>query len=121
MREPQPRAIHLKDYSPPEFRIDSLDLDVDLRDDHARVRAKLQVRHNGGPAPLVLDGEELQLISVSRDGTQPPYEVAAQKLPLRDEPHAVTLQTAPRIVPQETPQLEARYAPNHAFVTPCRA
>src|SRR5437762_7873039 len=74
MREPQPRAIHLKDYSPPEFRIDSLDLDVDLRDDHARVRAKLQVRRNGGPGPLVLDGEELQLISVSLDGKQPQYE-----------------------------------------------
>src|SRR5437763_1701732 len=86
MREPQPRAIHLKDYSPPEFRIDSLDLDVDLRDDHARVRAKLQVRRNGGPGPLVLDGEELQLISVSLDGKQPQYEVAAQKLFVYVEP-----------------------------------
>src|SRR5439155_1010857 len=36
MREPQPKAIRLKDYSPPEFRIDSVDLDVDLRDDHSR-------------------------------------------------------------------------------------
>src|SRR5712692_2668853 len=68
MREPQPKAIHLKDYTPPAFRIESIDLDVDLRDDHARVRAKLQVRRNAGSGPLVLDGEELELISVSLDG-----------------------------------------------------
>src|SRR5256886_7492404 len=106
MREPQPRAIQLKDYSPPEFRIDSVDLDVDLRDDHARVRAKLQVRRNAGPGPLVLDGEELQLISVSLDGKQPQYEVTAQNLTLRDVPDAFTLETVSRIVPQKNTQLE---------------
>src|SRR5213592_3135284 len=121
MREPQPKAIQLKDYSPPEFRIDSVDLDVDLRDDHARVRAKLQVRRNGGPGPLVLDGEELQLISVSLDGKQPQYEVAAQKLTLRDVPDAFTLETVSRIVPQKNTQLEGLYATKNGFVTQCEA
>src|SRR5256885_16967717 len=100
MREPQPRAIHLKDYSPPEFRIDSVDLDVDLRDDHARVRARLQVRRNAGSGPLVLDGEELELISVSLDGKQTQYEDAAQQLVVRDVPDGFTLGTTSRIAPQ---------------------
>src|SRR5437016_9205383 len=121
MREPQPKAIHLKDYSPPEFRIDSVDLDVDLRDDHARVRAKLQVRRNAGPGPLVLDGEELQLISVSLDGKQPQYEVTAQRLTLRDVPDAFTLETVSRIVPQKNTQLEGLYATKNGFVTQCEA
>src|SRR5437879_5091111 len=121
MREPQPKAIHLKDYSPPEFRIDSVDLDVDLRDDHARVRAKLEVRRNGGPGPLVLDGEELQLISVSLDGKQPQYEVTAQKLTLRDVPDAFTLETVSRIAPQKNTQLEGLYATKNGFVTQCEA
>src|SRR2546421_2901693 len=121
MREPQPKAIHLKDYSPPEFRIDSVDLDVDLRDDHARVRAKLEVRRNGGSGPLVLDGEELQLISVSLDGKQPQYEVTAQKLTLRDVPDAFTLETVSRIVPQKNTQLEGLYATKNGFVTQCEA
>src|SRR2546426_2887728 len=121
MREPQPRAIHLKDYSPPEFRIDSVDLDVDLRDDHARVRAKLQVRRNAGSGPLVLDGEELQLISVSLDGKRPQYEVTAQKLTLRDVPDAFTLETVSRIVPQKNTQLEGLYATKNGFVTQCEA
>jgi len=96
MREPQPKAIHLKDYAPPAFRVDSVDLDVDLRDDHARVRAKLQVRRNAGSGPLVLDGEELELISVSLDGKRPQYEVAAQKLVVRDVPDGFTLETVSR-------------------------
>src|SRR5256885_17144794 len=121
MREPQPKAIQLKDYSPPEFRIDSLDLDVDLRDDHARVRAKLQVRRNAGSGPLVLDGEELQLISVSLDGKQPQYEVTAQKLTLRDVPDAFTLETVSRIVPEKNTQLEGLYATKNGFVTQCEA
>src|SRR5438309_9312049 len=121
MREPQPKAIHLKDYSPPEFRIDSVDLDVDLRDDHARVRAKLQVRRNAGSGPLVLDGEELQLISVSLEGKQPQYEVAAQKLTLRDVPDAFTLETVSRIAPQKNTQLEGLYATKNGFVTQCEA
>ena len=28
MREPQPRTIHLKDYAPPVFRVDTIELDV---------------------------------------------------------------------------------------------
>src|SRR5882762_8313035 len=121
MREPQPKAIQLRDYSPPEFRIDSVDLDVDLRDDHARVRAKLQVRRNAGSGPLVLDGEELELISVSLDGKRPQYEVTAQKLALRDVPDAFTLETVSRIVPQKNTQLEGLYATKNGFVTQCEA
>src|SRR6266404_3720753 len=121
MREPQPKAIQLKDYSPPEFRIDSVDLDVDLRDDHARVRAKLQVRRNAGSGPLVLDGEELQLISVLLDGNQPQYEVTAQKLSLHDVPDAFALETVSRIVPQKNTKLEGLYATKNGFVTQCEA
>ena len=121
MREPQPKAIQLKDYSPPEFRIDSVDLDVDLRDDHALVRAKLQVRRNAGSGPLVLDGEELELISVSLDGKRPQYEVAAQKLVVRDVPDGFALETVSRIVPQKNTQLEGLYATKNGFVTQCEA
>jgi len=121
MREPQPKAIRLKDYAPPAFRIDSIDLDVDLRDDHALARAKLQVRRNSGSGPLVLDGEELELISVSLDGKQPQYEVTAQSLTVRDVPDGFTLETVSRIVPQKNTQLEGLYATKNGFVTQCEA
>ena len=53
MREPQPKAINLKDYAPPAFRVESVELDVDLREDHALVRARLEVRRSRNAGPPV--------------------------------------------------------------------
>jgi aminopeptidase N len=120
MREPQPRAIHLKDYAPPAFRVDSIDLDVDIREDHALVRATLQIRRNAA-GPLVLDGDELELVSVSLNGKSVRHEVTADKLTLPEVPDAFTLETVSRIVPQKNTKLEGLYATKHGFVTQCEA
>jgi aminopeptidase N len=63
MREPQARTIYLKDYTPPAFKVDTVELDVDIREDHAMVSARLAVRRNA-PGPLVLDGDEVELVSL---------------------------------------------------------
>src|SRR5688572_20238809 len=121
MREPQPKAIQLKDYSPPAFRVETVDLDVDIRDDHALVRAKLAVRRNAGAGPLMLDGDELELLDVKLEGAKPPYSVTADKLTLQDVPDAFTLETLTRIVPQKNTKLEGLYATKNGFVTQCEA
>src|SRR5687768_16353494 len=121
MREPQPKAIQLKDYSPPAFRVETVDLDVDIRDDHALVRAKLAVRRNAGAGPLMLDGDELELLDVKLEGAKPPYSVTADKLTLQDVPDAFTLETLTRIVPQKDTKLEGLYATKNGFVTQCEA
>src|SRR5687767_435950 len=120
MREPQPKAVHLKDYTPPPFRVESIHLDVDIREDHAITRAKLAVRRNAAGA-LVLDGDELELVSVSVDGKKPRYEVTPEKLTIPDVPDAFTLETVSRIVPQKNTKLEGLYATKHGFVTQCEA
>ena len=120
MKEAQPRAIQLKDYAPPPFRVDSIDLDVDIREDHARVRAKLEIRRNG-PGPLVLDGDELELISVAVNGKPVLHQVAPDKLTITDVPDSFTLETVSRIVPQRNTKLEGLYATRHGFVTQCEA
>ena len=79
MREPQAKAIHLKDYAPPAFRVDTIDLEVEIRTDDALVRAKLGIRRNA-PGPLVLDGDELELVSVLLNGIEPKYTVSAEQL-----------------------------------------
>ena len=120
MKEAQPRAIHLKDYAPPPFRVETVDLDVDIREDHALVRAKLAIRRNR-PGPLVLDGDELELVSVALDGKPVRHEVTAEKLTIPDVPDAFTLETVSRIVPQKNTKLEGLYATKHGFVTQCEA
>src|SRR5438309_10814726 len=83
MREPQPKTIYLKDYTPPAFRVESVELDVDIRDDHALVRAQLAViRLSAGN--LVLDGDEVELVSVAVDGRSARHEVTNERLTVYD-------------------------------------
>ena len=103
MKEAQPRAIHLKDYAPPPFTVDTVDLDVDIRADHALVRAKLNIRRNAGQGPLVLDGDEIELVSVSIDNRtlrSDEFSVNPEKLAIANVPDAFTLETVSRIVPR---------------------
>ncbi len=120
MREPQAKAIHLKDYTPPAFRVDTVDLDVDIRDDHALVNARLSITR-AAPGPLVLDGEELELVSVTLNGKPVAHQVAAETLTLPEVPDAFTLETVTRIVPQQNTKLEGLYATRNGFVTQCEA
>jgi aminopeptidase N len=120
MREPQSRAIHLKDYAPPPFRVEEVELDVDIREDHALVAAKLEIRRNAAGA-LVLDGEELELVSVRLDGKPVQHRISEDKLIVEEVPDAFTLETVTRIVPQKNTKLEGLYATKHGFVTQCEA
>jgi aminopeptidase N len=120
MREPQTKAIHLKDYAPPAFRVETVELDFDIREDHALVTAKLEMIRSG-QGPLVLDGEELELVSVSVNGAPARHEVTAETLTVHDVPDAFTLETVTRIVPQQNTKLEGLYATKNGFVTQCEA
>jgi aminopeptidase N len=122
MREAQPKTIHLKDYSPPPFLISRVSLDVEIRDDDALVKATLAVKRNGAAdAPLVLDGDELELVSLRLDGKEFPHKVAPESLTLENVPDAFTLETVTRIVPQKNTKLEGLYATKSGFVTQCEA
>ncbi|HLU77290.1 MAG TPA: aminopeptidase N, partial [Burkholderiales bacterium] len=128
MREPTPQTIYLKDYTPPAFLIDRVDLDIDIRDDHARVTATLAMRRNdrtkNGDAPLRLDGDELTLEAVSLDGralSESEYGVDAKQLTIPGVPQAFRLQTVTRIVPQENTQFMGLYASNDGYFTQCEA
>ncbi len=125
MKEPLSKAVHLKDYTPPSFVVDTVELDVDIRADDALVKAKLAVRRGSGPSrDLVLDGDELELVSVALDGTlleKSRFELKSDRLSIPDVPDAFTLETVTRIVPQQNTKLEGLYATKHGFVTQCEA
>ena len=67
-----PPVIRLKDYRPPEFLIDQVDLRFDLDLDETLVEAELSLRRNPaatrGNGDLRLDGEQLQLMEIALDG-----------------------------------------------------
>ena len=76
MRTEEPRPVRLQDYRPPDWLIETVELDVSLDPTATTVRAKLKLKPNsaGAPAPLVLDGEELELRSLLLDGKPLPAE-----------------------------------------------
>ena len=131
MREPQPNSIQLKDYTPPAFLVESVALDVDIRADDAVVCGVLALRRNplaatlnAPPAPLVLDGEALELVSVALDSAPLPkdaYRLSPTRLEIDNVPDCFTLQTTSRSVPQNNTTLEGLYATNTGFVTQCEA
>jgi len=128
MRDPAPVPIHLKDYAPPPFLIDSVDLDIELFEDHARVRSRLAISRNPGAAasnaPLVLDAEELELESVALDGralAAGEYAVDADHLTIAKTPARFVLETACKIYPRKNTKLMGLYAAASGFFSQCEA
>ena len=70
MRTEQATAVRLEDYRPPDWLVETVELDVSLHPTATTVRTTLKLSpnaHAGAPAPIVLDGDGLNLISLKLD------------------------------------------------------
>jgi aminopeptidase N len=128
MRDPAPVPIRLKDYTPPAFLIETVDLDIELFEDHASVRSRFEGSRNPGSrdsnAPLVLDGEELEFEWAKLDGTKlaaGDYTLGDTHLTIAKAPPRFVLETACRIAPRKNTQLTGLYAAENGFFTQCEA
>ena len=126
MRDPTPQVTRLEDYAPPAFLIETVDLDVELFEDHARVRSRLSVSRNpaAAAAPLVLDAEELEFESAKLDGrllAAEDYSLGDAHLTVARVPARFTLETACRIRPRANTTLMGLYAAESGFFTQCEA
>ncbi|MFN4324736.1 MAG: aminopeptidase N [Azonexus sp.] len=123
MKTDTPPTVYLKDYTPPAFWIDTVDLDVDITAGSTTVTATLALRRN--PAcpgqPLVLDGEELDTLSVTVDGENWPQSETPTSLTLADLPDTCTLQTVVRIDPDKNTRLSGLYRSKDGYFTQCEA
>jgi aminopeptidase N len=123
MKTAEPRAIHLKDYTPPAYRIDEVALDFRLDPEATRVTATMKVvRMASDPAPLVLDGKHLTLLSLKVDGTPVDgslHEHDATQLTLHAPPAAFTLEITTEIAPAKNTALEGLYMSNGIYCTQC--
>ncbi|HEY4998209.1 MAG TPA: aminopeptidase N, partial [Usitatibacter sp.] len=128
MRDATPRVINLKDYAPPAFLIATAALEVDILPAQATIRATLKCSRNaarGAPdEPFVLDGEALELLSVSIDGralAEGEYRVDEAHLTIAAVPASFTLETVVRFDPWKNTKLEGLYATKSGLVTQCEA
>ena len=126
MRTEQPQTIYLKDYRQPDYWIDETHLTFELFEDHALVHSRLFIRRNGdaGLVPLVLDGQQLELVSVALgDQTLAPTDYQADEHSLTLHPQAAEFELAitTRIEPQNNTALEGLYKSGGMFCTQCEA
>ncbi len=127
MRTEESRPIRLQDYRPPDWLIETVELDVSLDPTATTVRAKLKLKPNsaGAPAPLVLDGEELKLISLALDGTTLPAEnfvATPDRLTIAQPPNRpFELEIETIVDPTANTQLMGLYRAGTTYCTQCEA
>ncbi|AAU28857.1 TPA: aminopeptidase N [Legionella pneumophila] len=116
-------TIYLKNYQPPSFTVETVELNFDLYDDHALVNSTLKLtRQNDGA--LHLYGEELELIALHLNGRpleHEKYVLTKDALIIEQCPDEIVLNIVTRIKPQENTQLSGLYRSNHLFCTQCEA
>ena len=120
-----PSKIHLKDYQPPSFAVETVDLDIKLFDDHAIVDSTLMMQRQTD-GDLVLYGEGLELISIKLNDellTSECYTQTDGKLIITNAPAHSKLQLQVRIHPHTNTALEGLYIAGSGddtmFVTQC--
>ena len=129
MRTEQPKTIYLKDYEQPDYWISETHLTFDLQDDHALVHSRLSIKlntekHGESLPPLVLDGQNLELMAVAVDDqalATSDYQVDADTLRLQPASAAFDLAVTTRIKPRENTALEGLYQSGAMFCTQCEA
>ena len=124
-----PKAVHLKDYQPTPYLIDTVKLVFDLAERQTRVLATLRVKPNPKSKKrnqaLVLDGEKLALKAVAINGRALPasdYMVTAQSLTILNAPaKAFTLSIETECDPIANTELTGLYMSNGVYCTQCEA
>ncbi|TRX74808.1 aminopeptidase N [Pseudomonas mangiferae] len=132
MRTEQPKMIYLKDYQAPDYLIDETHLTFELFEDHTLVHAQLVMRRNpervheaaGALPPLVLHGQELELLSLSLDDQAleaGDYRLDDNQLSLQPRQARFVLDSSVRIHPERNTALEGLYKSGKMFCTQCEA
>src|SRR6516164_3560498 len=128
MRTEESRPIRLEDYRPPDWLVESVELDVSLDPTATRVRAALTLRPNGtgaALAPLMLDGEALTLRALKLDGAVlPPEQFVAtpDQLTIAQPPQRrFRLEIETVVDPSANTQLLGLYRSGAIYCTQCEA
>jgi aminopeptidase N len=124
MTEPsKPQAQYLKDYKAPDFLIDHTELTFDLQPLSTKVSSLLTLTRVGDKkAPLVLDGIDLRLLSLSIDTVDiTDYEIIGEQLIINNLPDSCQLSIVTEISPETNTSLEGLYLSGGAYCTQCEA
>lgn len=119
----QNKTIYRHEYQPYPFVVVSIDLNVDLFEDHALITSHILFKRER-PGSLYLNGDGLELISIHLDNqvmAQDVYQLIDGNLIIPACPDECTLTTVVRIQPQNNTFLSGLYRSHRLFCTQCEA
>ena len=121
-----PPTIFRKDYTPPAFLVDTVELGFDLHPERTVVANRIVMRHN--PASrlrdIVLHGEDIELVQLRMNGkllAKGEYELDHATLTIRKAPAQVVLEIETLCAPVQNTTLSGLYVSNGNFFTQCEA
>ena len=126
MRTDIPQAIHRKDYTPPSYLVDCVDIGFDLEPECTRVSMRMSIRRHPDAVhtTLVLHGEQLTLVRLRVDGKslgRKAYRQTAHSLEISNLPESATLEIETTTNPLQNTTLSGLYVSNGNFFTQCEA
>ena len=119
------QTTYLKDYCPPSYLVERMDLHFDLAPMATRVECLSTVRRDNAAdstAPLVLRGEELQLLELQLDGqvvAPEHYVLDSDSLTMTNLPAQFVLRIVTEINPAANSALNGLYLSSGNFCTQC--
>ena len=126
MRTDTPQTIYRKDYTPPSFWVDTVEMGFDLDPEATHVATRLTMRRNPESATrsLVLYGEALRLVQLRMNGKdlgKRAYALGRGTLEIFNPPDQVTLEIETVTHPNMNTSLMGLYVSNGNFFTQCEA
>jgi aminopeptidase N len=128
MRTEEHRPVRLSEYRPPDWLVETVELDIKLHPTRTPVRATLRLKPNpaaDAPAPLQFDGDGLTLVSLKIDGAPVAvdrYVAKPDGLTIAQPPQApFTLEIETLVDPQANTQLSGLYRSGGTWCTQCEA
>ncbi len=128
MRTEQNVPVRLADYRPPDWLVETVELDVSLHPTKTKVRSRLKLRPNpqaAAPAAVVLDGDELRLTGIKIDGQElaaDAYVATPDGLTImQPPPRPFVLDIETELDPSANTKLMGLYRSGNAYTTQCEA
>ncbi|THC45696.1 aminopeptidase N [Massilia sp. Mn16-1_5] len=126
MRTDTPQTIYRKDYTPPSYLVETVELGFDLDPARTIVANRMTLRRNPDSAQreIELYGENLELVALRMNGntlTDQDYRIEGSLLTIPDTPEEVTLEIETICVPEQNTTLNGLYTSNGSFYTQCEA
>jgi aminopeptidase N len=121
-----PTTIYRKDYTPPAFLVDTVELGFDLDPDRTVVANRVTMQHNpaSDSRDIVLHGEEIELVALRMNGralAPTEYKIDGSTLTIKNAPDDVVLEIETLCAPVQNTTLSGLYVSNGNFFTQCEA